>query len=88
MALADSIIFLKDEKDRLEIILAYVDNLIIAEDDMEEICQMKENLSVCFQIKELGELNHFLGPKIDCTEKDLFLCQQKYVKDLLKNMGC
>ncbi|KAE8676474.1 hypothetical protein F3Y22_tig00111588pilonHSYRG00004 [Hibiscus syriacus] len=47
----------------------------------------KENLSVRFQMKELGQLKHFLGLEVDRTYKGIFLCQQKYVKDLLKRFG-
>ncbi|XP_062074823.1 uncharacterized mitochondrial protein AtMg00810-like [Humulus lupulus] len=48
---------------------------------------MRENLSVCFQMNELGELKHFLGLEVDCTKQGLFLCQQKYARDLLERFG-
>ncbi|XP_058071277.1 uncharacterized mitochondrial protein AtMg00810-like [Magnolia sinica] len=35
-------------------------------------------------MKELGELKHFLRLEIDRSNKGIFLCQQKYAKDLLK----
>ncbi|XP_048137760.1 uncharacterized mitochondrial protein AtMg00810-like [Rhodamnia argentea] len=35
-------------------------------------------------MKELGELKHFLGLEIDRTKEGLFLCQQKYARDLLE----
>ena len=38
-------------------------------------------------MKELGQLKHFLGLEIDRTQVELFLCQQKYSKDLLKRFG-
>ncbi|KAE8694951.1 hypothetical protein F3Y22_tig00110761pilonHSYRG00036 [Hibiscus syriacus] len=53
----------------------------------EEILQTKENLSVRFQMKELGQLKHFLGLEVDRTHEGIFLCQQKYAKDLLKRFG-
>ncbi|XP_031273413.1 uncharacterized protein LOC116131894 [Pistacia vera] len=48
---------------------------------------MKENLSIRFQMKELGQLKHFLGLEVDCTQEGIFICQQKYSKDLLKRFG-
>ncbi|KAK2985465.1 hypothetical protein RJ640_030992 [Escallonia rubra] len=50
----------------------------------EEILQTKENFSIRFLMKELGQLNHFLGLEIDRSEEGIFLHQQKYSKDLLK----
>ncbi|KAE8671632.1 hypothetical protein F3Y22_tig00111941pilonHSYRG00018 [Hibiscus syriacus] len=42
---------------------------------------------VRFQMKELGQLKHFLGLEVDRTQEGIFLCQQKYAKDLLKRFG-
>ncbi len=41
---------------------------------------------VRFQMKELGELKHFLGLEIDQVKEGLFLCQQKYTRDLLQKL--
>ena len=56
----------------------YVDDLSIIRDEE------RENLSVCFKMKELGELRHFLGLEVNCTDEGLFLCQQKYTRDMLQ----
>ncbi|XP_028100619.1 uncharacterized protein LOC114299981 [Camellia sinensis] len=84
---ADSSLFVKANGGKLAIVLVYIDDLIITGDDVEEICRTKENLSVCFQMKELGQLKHFLGLEVDRTQEWIFLCQQKYAKDLLKKFG-
>ena len=67
--------------------LVYVNDLIIIGDDEDEIHQTRENLVVCFQMKELGELKHFLGLEVDQVKDGLFLCQHKYAKDLLQKFG-
>lgn len=87
MASADSSLFVKVRGDKLAIILVYVDDLIITGDDENEIRQIRENLSVRFQMKELGELKHFLGLEVERTRDGLFLCQQKYAQDLLERFG-
>ncbi|KAM1753554.1 hypothetical protein ACFX12_006125 [Malus domestica] len=84
---ADSRLFVKANEGKLAIVLVYVDDLIITGDDEVEILRTKENLSVRFQIKELGQLKHFLGLEVDRTQEGIFLCQQKYAKDLLKRFG-
>ncbi|KAE8734204.1 PLAC8 family protein [Hibiscus syriacus] len=83
----DSSLFVKANKGKLAIVLVYVDDLIITGDDEAEILQTKENLSVRFQIKELGQVKHFLGLEVDRIHEGIFLCQQKYAKDLLKRFG-
>ncbi|GKV08051.1 hypothetical protein SLEP1_g19738 [Rubroshorea leprosula] len=87
MTVADSSLFVKTRGNKVAIVLVYVDDLIVTGDDIEEILQTKENLSVRFQMKELGELKHFLGLEVDRTKEGIFLCQQKYASDLLKKFG-
>ncbi|KAL5573132.1 hypothetical protein UlMin_022729 [Ulmus minor] len=84
---ADSSLFVKANEGKIAIVLVYVNDLIITDDDEVEILQTKENLSVRFQMKELGQLKHFLGLKVDRTQEGIFLCQQKYAKDLMKRFG-
>ncbi|XP_039128972.1 uncharacterized mitochondrial protein AtMg00810-like [Dioscorea cayenensis subsp. rotundata] len=71
----------------MAIVLVYVDDLILTGDLTEEIQCTKENLSIRFQMKELGELKHFLGLEVEKTKDGIFLCQQKYAKDLLETYG-
>ncbi|XP_039146740.1 uncharacterized mitochondrial protein AtMg00810-like [Dioscorea cayenensis subsp. rotundata] len=71
----------------MAIVLVYIDDLILTGDLTEEIQRMKENLSIWFQMKELGELKHFLGLEVEKIKEGIFLCQQKYAKDLLETYG-
>ncbi|CAM8893789.1 unnamed protein product [Rhodiola kirilowii] len=34
-------------------------------------------------MKELRELKHFLGLEVETTKEGIFLCPEKYAKDLL-----
>ena len=87
MTHVDSILFVKENGMKMTIMLVYMDDLVIIGDDEAEVHQTKERLLVFFQMKELGELKHLLGLKVDCTKEGLFLCQQKYAKDLLQKFG-
>lgn len=87
VAPADSSLFVKDVGRKLAIMLVYVDDLILTGDCEEEILRTKKNLSVRFQMKELRQLNHFLGLEVDRNEEGICLHQQKYSKDLLKKFG-
>ena len=44
--------------------LLYMDDLIITGDDETEIQQTKTNISVRFQMNDLGELKHFLDLEV------------------------
>ncbi|GKV15082.1 hypothetical protein SLEP1_g25883 [Rubroshorea leprosula] len=87
MIVANSSLFVKTSGNKITSVLVYMDELIVIENDIEEILQTKENLSVWFQMKELGELKQFLGLEVDQTKESIFLCQQKHALDLLKKFG-
>jgi Reverse transcriptase (RNA-dependent DNA polymerase) len=72
---------------KLAIVLVYVDDFILTGDLIKEIQHTKENLSVLFQMKELGELKHILGLEVEKIQECMFLCQYKYTKDLLETYG-
>ena len=83
MAHTDSSLFIKVHEVKMTVVLVYVDDLIITSDDEAEVRQIKENLAIRFQVKELRELKYFLGLEVDSTKGGLFLCQQNYANDLL-----
>ncbi|GJX59599.1 PLAC8 family protein [Tanacetum coccineum] len=80
-------LFVKSIEGKLAVVLVYVDDLIITGDCEEKVLQTKKNLSIRFQMKELGHLKHFLGLEVDYSEEGMVLHQQKYSRDLLKKFG-
>ncbi|XP_031503834.1 uncharacterized mitochondrial protein AtMg00810-like [Nymphaea colorata] len=87
VASADSSLFLKTRGTKLTILLIYVDDLIITGYDNEEINIIREYVTVRFEMKELGELRHFLRLEIGFESKGLFLSEKKYAHDLLRKYG-
>lgn len=53
MAPTNSSLFVKTQDSKATIILVYVDDLIILGDHTKEIQQIKQNLSIRFEMKEL-----------------------------------
>lgn len=54
MTHANSNLFIKTSERKLAIVLVYMDDLILTNDNEEEIQGTKENLLVRFQLKDLG----------------------------------
>ncbi|KAJ4754029.1 Retroelement pol polyprotein-like [Rhynchospora pubera] len=68
-------------------ILIYVDDLVIAGNDSEVICDFKKYMSTMFHMKDLGTLKYFLGIEIARGTDGVFLSQRKYALDLLAECG-
>ncbi|KAJ4751619.1 Retroelement pol polyprotein-like [Rhynchospora pubera] len=68
-------------------ILVYVDDLVIAGNSESTIGAFKQYTSSVFHIKDLGQLKYFLGIEIARGPSGLFLCQRKYVLDILAECG-
>jgi hypothetical protein len=68
-------------------LLLYVDDIIIAGDDMKKIQDVKLTLSSRFHMKDLGELQSFLGINITRTNDKLYINQALYAQKLLKRFG-
>jgi hypothetical protein len=64
----------------------YVDDLLLAAPE-EELKPLKDGLKSKFQMKDLGELHHFLGMQVAMTSTGLTLSQEHYLRKLLEKFG-
>lgn len=65
--------------------------MIVTSDDIDEMTKLKPYLQSEFDMKDLGGLKYFLGIEVIRSNQGIFLSQQKYVLDLLKEtsmLGC
>ncbi|OMO94485.1 Lipase, GDSL [Corchorus capsularis] len=67
-------------------LLVYVDDIIIASNDLTEILKIKQHLHELFSIKDLRELKYFLGLEVARSKAGINICQKKYTLDLLKDL--
>nr|GEU69704.1 retrovirus-related Pol polyprotein from transposon TNT 1-94 [Tanacetum cinerariifolium] len=65
----------------------WYDDMIITRDNEAEISMLKDDLSVCFKMKNLGEAGYFLGLEVENTEQGYFISQRGYAKELLQRFG-
>ena len=61
----------------------YVDDIIIAGSNLDSIQNLKKKFTESFDIKDLGELNHYLGMKITRTYESIKIDQSTYAKDVV-----
>lgn len=68
-------------------LLIFVDDVIIASNNLDDIAAIKKFLHDSFTIKDLGELKYFLGIEVARSAKGITLCQPKYALDILEDSG-
>jgi Reverse transcriptase (RNA-dependent DNA polymerase) len=69
---SDSTMFVHSTTHTKTIVLVYVDDIIIIDNNDNEIKNLKTYLKDTFDIKDLGKLRYFLGIEITHSNKGLF----------------
>lgn len=84
----DQTLFIKhSDSGQVTVLLVYVDDIIVTGNDEKEKEALKRCLTKKFEIKELGRLKYFLGIEVAHSSEGIFISQQKYVTDLLRETG-
>ena len=83
----DTTLFTKSIGKDLFICQIYVDDIIFGSTNQDFCEEFGEMMSRDFEMSMIGELSFFLGLQIKQLKKGTFVCQSKYVKDLLKKFG-
>ena len=61
-----------------------MDDIIFGSNDDRLSKNFSTNMQSEFEMSLLGELTYFLGLQISQQEKGIFICQAKYIKEMLK----
>jgi hypothetical protein len=83
----DTTLFTKKIDDDLFICQIYVDDIIFGSTNQDFCEEFGDMMSREFKISMIGELSFFLGLQVKQTKDETFICQSKYVNDLLKRFG-
>ena len=85
----DPCIYYKNTEGEMFYLGVYVDDIILAGKTETKLNEVKSDLSRKFDIKDLGELNYFLGIKIDQQDnlESVWIGQPAYTKNLLEMFG-
>jgi hypothetical protein len=84
---ADHSLFTKSQGSSFTIVLVYVDDILVAGNNLDSIGKLKDFLAQKFRIKDLGTLKYFLGLEVALSPTGIFLNQRKYALDILNDSG-
>jgi Reverse transcriptase (RNA-dependent DNA polymerase) len=68
-------------------ITIWVDDLLIVGKNGRDIANVKAQLSREFEMKDLGQLEHFLGMRISRHDSGISIDQNGYIRQILKRFG-
>ena len=66
--------FTRVQVDVIVVILIYVDDILVASNNLQDIKDFKAFLHEQFKLKALGPLKYFLGLEVARTSKGISLC--------------
>ena len=78
---------LPEFKGSIIILLVYLNDILIASNDVDAVSAFKQFLDKKFKRKDLGTLKFFLGLEVARTAKGISLCQRKFTLELLSDTG-
>jgi hypothetical protein len=84
---ADHSLFTKSQGSSFTIVLVYVDDILVAGNNLDSIGKLKDFLAQKFRIKDLGTLKYFLALEVARSPTGIFLNQRKYAMDILNDSG-
>ena len=74
-----------DQQEKIMIVCLYVDNLIFIGNLCIEV--FNTTMKVEFEMPDLGIMKYFLGIQVDQSKNEIFICQYKYAKYVLRRFG-
>jgi histone deacetylase 1/2 len=84
---ADVSLFIYNKSNILIFVLIYVDDIIVTSSLDQAIQALLHDLKNNFDMKDLGELNYFLGIEVKKTRHGLLFTQENYASELLAKIG-
>ena len=80
----DNCLFVKHIGAEIYLISLYVDDILVAGSNLTEVERIKKQFTERYEMKDLGELNYYLGMKITRSKEFIKLDQSGYVREILE----
>ena len=81
----DRCLYSKNDKEKITLLLIYVDDIAIASNDDQFIQYPKNRLSKKFVVKDLGDMSKFLGIRITQSEDYIAIDQELLITETLEH---
>ncbi|GKB23927.1 putative ribonuclease H-like domain-containing protein [Tanacetum coccineum] len=82
----DKNLFIRRDKGDILLVQVYVDDIIFGSTKKSLCTKFEKMMHKKFQMSSMGELTFFLGLQVKQKEDGIFISQDKYVTDILKNL--
>ena len=82
-SILDNCLFVRNDGEETYLISLYVDDILIAGSNPSKIAEIKAEFTKRYEMKDLGELNYYLGMKVTRTDEYIQLDQHRYTLDIL-----
>ncbi|KAI3672709.1 hypothetical protein L6452_38806 [Arctium lappa] len=83
----DKTLFIKRKKKDILLVQIYVDDIIFGSTRDNMCKEFEELMHQRFKMSSMGELTFFLGLQVQQKSDGIFICQSKYVQDILTKFG-
>ncbi|GKC56105.1 putative ribonuclease H-like domain-containing protein, partial [Tanacetum coccineum] len=83
----DKTLFIKTDEGDILLVQVYVDDIIFSSTKKSLCIEFEKMMHKKFQISSIGELTFFLGLQVKQKKYGIFISQDKYVTEILKNFS-
>ena len=86
-SLSEFTLYIKKVDDEILVVSPYVDDLLVTRSSKKLIDKFKEEMKDAFEMTDLGRMTFFLGMQVQQKQNEIFVCQEKYAKEVLKKFN-
>ena len=81
---SESTLYIRKFNADILIISLYVDDLIVTGSNQCLMDKFKAKMEELFEMTDLRDMSYFLGMEVHHNQHEIFICQYKYAKEILK----
>jgi hypothetical protein len=83
-SLSEAILYVKLKDNDVLIVSLYVDDILVTGSNELLVEEFKQEMMNVFEMTDLGLMTYFLGMEVKQSQNEVFICQKKYAKEILK----
>ena len=84
---ANRTLFVKNDEDYLLVAQVYVDDIVFGATINDRAIEFSKEMKKEFEMSMVGELTFFLGLQVKQKKEGIFVSQEKYARNIVKNFG-